>query len=283
MAKKLLSKIKWEILRVTGFYKPTPNRFKVTTLNERVLNFIKSREDQPIPVREKNLSPEILIPCYNHGKYLPDLFLTLPKDIPITIINDNSTDDTESYINQLKEKYTFKVIKNDINLYQYGSINQAIKESENNLFIIVNADDLMIPNWIEYAIETVEKTDIFMFAGVAFPFNTLSEEYDKWNHIFAELVQSISYKPTKEIKYYGPDSAKDFTHDNSINMTFNGCTFTRSAWEYVGGMLPLHQRVSMHDDRDFQMRICSFFKIGISDDITTLYRTDSSTGKGTAA
>ncbi|WDF47291.1 glycosyltransferase family A protein [Chryseobacterium sp. KACC 21268] len=281
MLKRILSKIKWEILRILGIYKPTPNRFKVSTLNERVLNFIKSKENLPLPAREKDFLPEILIPCYNHGKYLEYLFLTLPTDIPITIINDNSTDDTESHINILKQKYRFKVIKNEENLFQYGSVNKAVKESENNLFIIVNADDLMVPTWIHYAIEKMKHSDLFMFAGTAFPFTTLSEEYNKWNHIFAELVQSISYKPNKEVKYYGPDSAKDFTHDNSINMTFNGCIFLKSAWEYIGGMLPLHERVSMHDDRDFQMRICSFFKIGISEDITTLYRTDSSAGKGT--
>jgi GT2 family glycosyltransferase len=281
MLKKKLSKIKWEILRILGIYKPTPNRFKVSTLNERVLNFIKSKENIPLPAREKDLSPEILIPCYNHGKYLEYLFLTLPADIPITIINDNSTDDTESCIDKLKTQYHFKVIRNEENFFQYGSVNRAIRESENNLFIIVNADDLMVPTWIHNAIDKMKNSDLFMLAGTAFPFTTMSGEYEKFNRIFAELIQSISYLPNKEVKYYGPESARDFTHDNSINMTFNGCTFLRSAWEYAGGMLPLHERVSMHDDRDFQMRICSFFKIGISEDITTLYRTDSSAGKGT--
>lgn len=279
--RKKISHLKWTIYRILGLYKPTPNRFKVSTLNERVLNFIKTKDGQVLPERETILLPEIIIPCYNHGRYLEYLFMTLPTDLPITIINDNSTDDSEIYIDKLKKKYNFKVIKNEENLHQWGSVNRAVTESGNNLFVIVNADDLMIPSWISYAIGKMKQSDLSLFAGTAYPFVTLSADYDKWNLGFAELIQSISYQPNKNIAYHGPEAARHFIHDNSINMTFNGCTFLKSAWAYVGGMRPLHERVSMHDDRDFQMRIASFFKIGISEDITTFYRTDSSTGKGT--
>jgi hypothetical protein len=63
-------------------------------------------------------------------------------------------------------------------------------------------------------------------------------------------------------------------------MTMSGCSFLKSAWEFVGGFYPLERRVSIHDDRDFQMRVCCFFNIGISNEISALWRSDSSTGMG---
>jgi hypothetical protein len=39
--------------------------------------------------------------------------------------------------------------------------------------------------------------------------------------------------------------------------------------------------VSIHDDRDFQMRVCAFFPVAVSDELSALWRSNSSTGMGT--
>lgn len=164
--KKKLSYLKWTFLKWIGVYKPTPNPFHTTTYQQRISKFRDSLKDKKLPNRETEILPEILIPCYNHGKYLPYLFETL-KDVtcPITIINDNSSDNTKDYIDKLGQFFKFKLINNESNLLQGGSINKAVAESKNNLFIIVNADDLMIPNWINYAIDYMKNSDVSLFSG----------------------------------------------------------------------------------------------------------------------
>jgi len=62
-------------------------------------------EGQTLPPREATLNPEILIPCFNQGRYLEDaLSSVIDSSVLITVIDDASTDDTELYIQCLLEK-----------------------------------------------------------------------------------------------------------------------------------------------------------------------------------
>ena len=55
----------------------------------------------------------ILLCTYNEGKYIKDTISNLYKFIPdleIIIVDDNSTDETLSIINNLKKDYNLKII-----------------------------------------------------------------------------------------------------------------------------------------------------------------------------
>ncbi len=247
-------------------------------LNEKLVRFILKYKDKPIPLRESVFKPEILIPCYNHGRYLPGLLNNVYEiKLPITIINDNSDDNTEDVIMNLKQRYSFKYIKNSENLLQSGSLNRAIAASDNNMFIVVNADDLLVPKWVDYAVKSFEFSDIRMLGGGNVSFKNVLFETEL---IVSEMIKSIEYLPSSPFRVYGPEDAINFSTDNAIDMTMSGCTFLKSAWEFVDGFYSRNARVSIHDDRDFQMRVCSFFNIGISSEICAFWRSDSSHGMG---
>lgn len=249
------------------------------TLNEKIQLYIAGTQGRAIPLREVDLRPEILIPCFNHAKYLANMLSVLRGvDVPITIIDDNSSEDDRLLIDELRGIFHFKLIRNEVNLRQGGALNKAIEDSANNLFIVANADDYLLPGWPDYVIGQFGSSEIRMMGGMHICF---FNHFPRSERHLMDVVGSSGYRPQGTLRYYGPEDAKRFDHDNSIDMTMTGCAFLKSAWMYAGGFLALKDRVSIHDDRDFQMRVCASFQVGVSDDLSAFWRSDSSTGMGT--
>ena len=241
--------------------------------------FIVEHQGMSLPERETTFRHEVLIPCYNHGRFLPGVLESLrDKKVQVTIINDASTDTTAACIAELQRAHVFKLITNEHNLLQFGSLNKAIEQSDSNLFTVLNADDFLLPGWLDYAENVFETTSVSLLGGARINF-----QGEVGNDVaLAKIVRSISYLPTTAPTIYGPSDAVHFSHDNSIDMTMSGCTFLKSSWSFVDGFYPRERRTSLWDDRDFQMRVCAFFEIGISSEISAFYRTNSSLGLGTS-
>jgi hypothetical protein len=108
------------------------------------------------------------------------------------------------------------------------------------LFIIVNADDFLIPNWIDYAIKSFYEFNIHLLGGGSIHFNALKQT----DLYFSEMLKSMAYVPQNKPIIFGPSDAIGFTHDNDINMTMTGCSFLRSAWAFVGGFYAIENRTS---------------------------------------
>jgi hypothetical protein len=91
------------------------------------------------------------------------------------------------------------------------------------------------------------------------------------------LPRSLPYQPS--LRPYGPEVAKHFRNMNDLNMTMSGCSFLRSAWKAAGGFTPFEDRVCSYDDRDFQMRVASLFRIAVMDEPIAHYRACSFMGR----
>ncbi len=227
---------------------------------------------------------EIVIPCYNHGPFLQEAMLSIkkqtvhPKKLTVTFVDDCSQDNSleimRTISKRLKESWMqVNVLHNVRNLNQAGSINRAIKESNAQLFVMLNADDMLTPDCLETILATYKKyPDIYLLGGSSLWFEKSSAlpKHHKKN------VEEM------ELSIYSPDNALDFTSLTSLNMSQSSCSFLRVAWETVGGYFERRDRVCSFDDRDFQMRVCSVFPVGVYVDYPMeFYRTTSSTGKGT--
>lgn len=250
-----------------------PIEAKNSNINYNINKFIKEFKGNILP-RETILKPEIVIPCFNQGVYLRNALSSVCNTgIETTVLNDASTDDTAMYIEKLREEFKFKVIQNQINLNQCGSLNRAIECSCNNLFIILNADDALL----RYAIETI--LDIFkrdksiaMVGGGSIYFSN-----EKTLRLNDHLPERLSYEPHYRI--YGQDQAKLYSHLNDINMTMSSCSFLKSAWQTVGGFKEFKDRVCSYDDRDFQMRVSALLNVAVMEEPLAFYRVNSSVGK----
>ncbi len=223
---------------------------------------------------------EIIIPCYNHAMYLRQAYDSVLsqtwKKFPITLtfIDDNSTDETWAKVGELakdkSEFINFRRIRNKQNLRQWASINKAVETSNNDLFIILNDDDALVPDCLEKIIYAFKKNpNLLMVGGSSIWFNNKLPRH--------------SMKPLEKvgIKIYTPEHTKSFTQLNDLNMTHSSEAFFKQAWQAVGGYFPKEKRIHTmaNEDRDFQMRINSLFDVGVYNYPLAYWRTDSSHGK----
>lgn len=239
-------------------------------INKNINCFIEKYRDKQIQEREISFLPEILIPCYNHGKFLKDALSSLPSDIPITIINDASDDDTINHIEYLSSDYIFKLITNPHHLYQTGSLNKAVIQSENNFFIVLNADDVLLTYWPSVMLNLFKRFPTIRLAGG----NSISFSNKHILNLNNYIPDILEYNPEPQIIH--SENARHYTYLNSINMTMSGCTFLRSCWNAIDGFRDFPDRVCSFDDRDFQMRASALFDIAILDEPSAFYRTTSS-------
>jgi GT2 family glycosyltransferase len=246
---------------------------KNNTIHEHILQFAQT----PIiaPQREKILHPEVIIPCYKHAHYLESAIKSVTSTVPITIVNDYPDHLESRKIKRIIHNYlNCKLIENSSNLGQGESINAAIRQSANNLFIILNADDVLLPYSINSILNSYKRNrSIFLLGGGSVWFSS-----DTTLRLGKFIPEILPYSPVITTKT--PTDALLFNHLNDLLMTMSSLSFTRNAWTNVGGFFPFQKRVCSYDDRDFQMRVCSLMPIGVIDEPLCFYRTNSSTGCG---
>lgn len=253
--------------------KSLSNKIKDGNIKENIRQFL-ARIRTPLPPRESQFRPEVIIPCFNQGHLLGDALASLPDGVPVTVVNDASTDDTADHIDSLFTDYSFKLITNTTNLNQGGSINRAISHSENNLFIMLNADDALTRYAIPTILDILERyPEVRMAGGECCPFDDPA--------ILArnnQLPTRLPYQP--EPRIFTPADALSFHHPNDINLTMSSCSFLRSAWIAAEGFWEFDRRVCSFDDRDFQMRVCARTSVAVLKEILAFYRVTSSVGRG---
>ncbi len=89
-------------------------------------------------------------------KFLPTFILN-SKEADIVIIDNGSTDNSTSFINN--EYPELNVIKLKNNLGFAGGYNEGLKKLNHSYFVIVNSDIQVTKNWISPSIEILESDD----------------------------------------------------------------------------------------------------------------------------
>ncbi len=102
----------------------------------------------------------VLITTHNHEKYIGRCIRSLlsqkidKKFFEIIIINDASTDNSESIIDVFRNDITYLKNKRQIGLP--GSLNLGIKKIKTPYFVRVDSDDYVNENFLEYLINFIE-------------------------------------------------------------------------------------------------------------------------------
>ncbi len=91
----------------------------------------------------------VIIPCYNHGKYLPEAFQSIwlqdYPNIEIIVVDDGSADDTK----QVTEKYPEVKYIYQANQGLSAARNTGIKNSKGEFLVFLDADDWLLPEAID--------------------------------------------------------------------------------------------------------------------------------------
>lgn len=231
-------------------------------------------------------SMEILIPAYNHAKFLPVTLASALNqdyegDFKIRVIDDCSTDDTEKIVKHIARskkvpaRVKISYEKNPKNLRQCGSINRALNASKSDIVVVLNDDDALTPDALSKIVKAFESDpEIFLVGATSI-----------WFHDDAAVTNfEIDKLTTKsqELKIYQPNDAVHYSGLNDLNMTHSSMAFFRVAWKAVGGYSEKADRIhpEANEDRDFQMRVNALFPVAVYTDYPlAFWRTDSSHGK----
>lgn len=120
-------------------------------------------------MREKHIPiVSIIIPVYNVGPYLSDCLSSVVKqtipDIEVICIDDNSTDNSFTILEEWKQKDSkVKVIRNNTNRGQSYSRNVGLKEATGEYILFVDADDYIYDNLLNKVLSIAEGRDIICF------------------------------------------------------------------------------------------------------------------------
>lgn len=224
---------------------------------------------------------EIIITCYNRAIYLEEAFLSIVNQtwtnhpLFVTFVDNASTDATPALIQGLESSapshVKTKVLQNATNIFQWGALNRAIHESLNDLIVVLNDDDILVPDALEKIFGALQcYPELAMVGGSSIWFSA-AERPAHVQRPLAELPLTI----------YHPKNATSYRELDDLNMTQSSCSFFRFAWKTVGGYRPRGKRIhtASCEDRDFQMRVNSLFPVGVYTDYPlAYYRTDSSYG-----
>ena len=96
----------------------------------------------------------VVMATYNSEKYLPESIQSVLAQthahFELIIVNDNSSDGSDAIIEKFaKDDDRIVHISNDRNLRQSGARNKAIKISRGEFIVIVDSDDICLPNRLE--------------------------------------------------------------------------------------------------------------------------------------
>jgi glycosyltransferase involved in cell wall biosynthesis len=103
----------------------------------------------------KKATVSVVIPCYNHGAYLPDSIGSVQAqshpNVEIIVVNDGSTDEHTNAICDNYKKNGVHVISTT-NQGLAAARNNGIEQASGRYIVALDADDRIGPNYLEQAV-----------------------------------------------------------------------------------------------------------------------------------
>ncbi len=168
-------------------------------------------------------SVSVVIPCYNHGKYLAEAIESAlgqtVKPLEIIVVDDGSTDNTMD----VSKSFPVKYIR-----IEHGGVSKArntgIKSSQGTHILTLDADDKLYKDSIERALSC--SSDIVVLAAYFFGSVFGEWQFKSKNYTFEDLLKNSSL--------------------------FYSSVFPKKTWEKIGGY---DENMEAGEDWDFLVRL----------------------------
>lgn len=117
-----------------------------------------------------NLEVSYVVVCYNSDKYvrkcIDSILNQTYKDDEILIIDNNSSDDTVSIVEEYCEKFKkIRLVQNKTNLGYGNAINKIIKDCKGDFLAILNADVWLDKEWTSNLLRFLKSRDEIVSAS----------------------------------------------------------------------------------------------------------------------
>ena len=104
---------------------------------------------------------QVLVPCYNYGRYLEhcvqSVLIQPGVDVDVLIIDDCSQDNTAEVCNALKDRDNrVRVIRHEKNMGHIATYNEGIGLIQGDYFVLLSADDLLVEGALVRAVSLME-------------------------------------------------------------------------------------------------------------------------------
>lgn len=218
----------------------------------------------------------VIVPCYNYGKYLPNVFQCLLKQTYLNweclVIDDGSVDNTA--------KITFEYIDRDPRIKYYyqpnsglaAARNRGIKESSGFFIQFLDSDDIILPDKFEKEISIFESSSNVDVVYSDFIFNSI-ETNDKYR--FSNLSSNLGTNPLLSFLLYW---------ENGLIIPIHSFLYKASCFKRVGTFdeaLPTHEDMDMHirilkekikfSYHEDQYAIYNKHELSMASDMTNMY------------
>lgn len=217
---------------------------------------------------ESNLI-SVIVPTYNRGHYLPDLIGSVwnqtYRPIELVIVDDGSTDDTESQVRKWKDRHesngewTLRYIFQENQGAQVAR-NRGLVEARGEYIQFLDSDDLIHPRKSEAQVQAFRA------------------------HPDADFVWSPIARfrdgRAPEMKQYDLDGGKEEADTFRVETPSQvshpvGCLFRRSACRKIG---PWDENLERYQDWEYSFRIAVLQLFGVNVDRVFYFARDHDTG-----
>jgi hypothetical protein len=157
--------------------------------------------------RKEKIRVSIIVPMYNVEQYIPycinSLINQTYSNIEIILIDDCSTDNTIKIVRKFVEKYPeiIKLLRNNVNIGTYKSINKGIDISTGRYITIIGADDCFEKDKVEKQVIELKKDIVACFCLYQ-RIHFMTGE--KSSGQFGESTIMFKKEIIKDIGYYDP-------------------------------------------------------------------------------
>lgn len=209
----------------------------------------------------------VLIPCYNHEKYIDDCMISLCnqtyKNIEIIIVDDSSEDKSFEKLVKWEEKLkncftSTQISQNPENLGIVKTLNNMLRIAQGKYIKLLASDDLLMPSAIEtFLLYAGRSDDDIYFSNIAF----LPEGYHYGLFDFEQL----------SVRYHSrPEDGRNLTGVLCGNnyIAAPGVFIPRATFEKYG----LFDERYCLEDFEFWLRVSVSGSFRYIDKVTTLYR-----------
>ena len=140
-------------------------------------------------------SISIVIPNYNHGRYLREVFHSIQtqsrQPLEVIVVDDASTDNSIEILRAIQQEYPkLRIIQNEQNQGPFLSLIKGAKVAQGTFVTQTPADDLLAPGTIEAWHQIIDvRPDVGLVTGPAYEF---------------EDVQPYQFRPTHFSPFSSP-------------------------------------------------------------------------------
>lgn len=184
----------------------------------------------------------ILVPCYNSQDYMRtavESLLPAKEDLDIIIVNDGSTDNTESIGREYEKKYpeTIRFI-NQTNKGHGGAVNTGILHAKGDYFKVLDSDDRLEEQALIKAVDTLKKLKSESTLPDLFITNFVYDKKDK------KLKKTMRFSKIPKNRIFKWEA--EFQVGDTEYITMHSIMYKTEILRKIGLVLP--EKISYEDD-----------------------------------